>query len=187
MSRFKNYILQLSNNFSKNKGKGHIRRFSIAYEEVKHIGLVVPCFQPFSDHQAVKELISDLTKDLKKIQCLVLSEKEAFPDLGIHYLHLEEKDFKYFGNIRKDEVKNFLEYPFDYLLVMSLEWHPMLEYVLLHSGAHCRVGRHFEEKENCLDLMFEIKMGETLEELAKNTITYIKKLSGKKTMVNYGG
>ncbi|MEJ2004837.1 MAG: hypothetical protein P8X57_07720 [Cyclobacteriaceae bacterium] len=69
------------------------------------------------------------------------------------YTFFTEKDLSFFGAFKSEEVKKFINQPFNYLLYFDFESDPIMRYILALSRAQCRVGNFEEANRQYCDLM----------------------------------
>lgn len=173
MSKLGDYILKIRNRFAKQNE--HTSRLAMNYAETKEIGLLFNV-QNESSHEALNDLVNTLKKDGKHITALAYFEREHSNPYDFAFDFFRKKDISTLGVIKSEEVERFIQKPFDYLYCIHLQTFPPFDYILMHSQAKCRIGKHFEGKESEFELMISLDESETESALIQRMLAYTKKL-----------
>jgi len=175
MNRISDYLLDLRNKIA-SRGDG-VKRYTQKYEKTNHIGIL---FHIKNDDMQPKlnEFVAKLRKDEKKLELLTyIGDQIHSNPYNFQYNVFTNKDISVLGSINSAEVEHFISQNFDYLFCIYLEHFNAFDNILLKSKAKLRIGKYFEDKEDCLDLMLNIPEDKKEDELMDMLFYYIKKLN----------
>ncbi|MBL6448947.1 hypothetical protein JMN32_21735 [Fulvivirga sp. 29W222] len=155
--------------------KSKVARNNISYEQAKSIGIIFT-IDDLAKHETIKQLVSKLEKDGKKVQVLAFlpKGKENFEFL---FDFFTDKDVSIWGKFTSEQVHNFVEKPFDYLFYLDNKSNPLMTNILAMSKAKCRVGKFNEVNNQLCELMIQPQNGSSIQHLADEMYRYTKILS----------
>ncbi|HMQ00417.1 MAG TPA: hypothetical protein PKC24_11600 [Cyclobacteriaceae bacterium] len=152
--------------------KNKSQRFSQAYKKVKLIGILYT-IEDKAKHEHIKSLVKKLEFEGKvvKVLCLLPPKKENYEFL---FDYFSKKDLNFWGKLESDDVKKFIEEPFDILYNPDMNPDFMLQYILASSKAKCRVGSADESRSTLFELM--IKSNGSIKSLIDDMYKYSSQL-----------
>lgn len=126
-------------------------RSSISLEEAQSIGILVNAI--CSDHlQAALSLADRLKKIKKKVEVLVYTGRSKSAESSSNFQVFGAKDLDWALRPTSEDVKAFMDRPFDILFYFSHKGNAVLDYIVALSSAKFRVGPYTENNVVC-DLM----------------------------------
>jgi hypothetical protein len=147
-------------------------RSSMPYKQAGSIGIIFTV-EDKQKHEAIKEFISQLERDEKKVQVLeFLPEKKINHEFKFDFFTI--KDISFWGDLNAANALKFIDTPFDYLFCIDKESNPQILHVLARSKAHCRVGRFTDSENQYFEFMIE--QNGTTEGLIKAMYNYTSQL-----------
>jgi hypothetical protein len=147
-------------------------RSSMPYKQASSIGIIFTV-EDKQKHEAIKEFISQLERDEKKVQVLeFLPEKKINHEFKFDFFTI--KDISFWGDLNAANALKFIDTPFDYLFCIDKESNPQILHVLARSKAHCRVGRFTDSENQYFEFMIE--QNGTIEGLIKAMYNYTSQL-----------
>lgn len=132
-----------------------------------------------ANHLVVKELIKELRTYDIKTQALGYINKRKREDNYIGdstYGFVCKSDFGFFYSIKKDIVREFIDKPFNLLIVLIHEQTFAIDYLGKYSKAEFKVGKAGLDNE-LYDLMIELKDKDGIRELKKQILHYLNLLN----------
>jgi hypothetical protein len=142
------------------------------YKQAGSIGIIFTV-EDKQKHEAIKEFISQLEQDDKKVQVLeFLPEKKINHEFKFDFFTI--KDISFWGDLNAANALKFIDIPFDYLFCIDKESNPQILHVLARSKAHCRVGRFTDSENQYFEFMIE--QNGTTEGLIKAMYNYTSQL-----------
>ncbi|SDM21462.1 hypothetical protein SAMN05421823_111125 [Catalinimonas alkaloidigena] len=139
-------------------------RRSVSFAKARRIGLFVA-----SDSEATWQQFGKIRDQLLKMgkEVTSLAYLSEIPNDPALYKtkFFTNKDISLLGQIKSEEVTHFMAADFDYLYCLTTDVSPLYESILGQSQARCRVGRFSPELEHNLELMVDLKDGESLATL----------------------
>lgn len=164
-----NWKLNWNRNFSK------IKRKSKAYSEVRKIGVLIKNDTP-KFNSGIEKMIQGFLSDGKVVEVVcyqtnIVNSKYNFP-----FFSFSKKELKWTGQIDNSHFLKLLETKYDYLISISDEMDGVLNYLLIASPAHLRIGNAGTHTSNQVDLLLHKDDDKNLSELAENIYNYLKKL-----------
>lgn len=128
-------------------------RQSIPYQQAKSIGILFSV-EDKDKHASIKEFMHRLEQDGKQVKVL-----EYLPAKAENYEFMFDfftaKQLNFWGELKSDVVRAFINTPFDFLFYIDRETNPLALYLLASSQARCRVGRYHETESGFFELMIE--------------------------------
>ena len=128
-----------------------LKRKNTPYQISKHIGII----NTTGDHiyEPIIKLEEKIKADRKEVTVMAFhpDKKEKFSDLKYDYFTKE--DITMAGAVNSFPLKDFMEYPFDYLICTDLQLSPIMQLILAKSTASCRMGTYSEGKDRFFELM----------------------------------
>jgi uncharacterized protein YkuJ len=142
--------------FVEYRTKSHLKkntafRGSVMYQDAKNVGILYTA-EDLGKHDVIKDLVRKFEKDGKNVNVLSFLPKDV-QNFEFRYTFFTDKDLSVFGNFKSEEVKKFVNQPFNYLLYFDFESDPVMRYILSMSRAQCRVGNFEEANRPFCDLM----------------------------------
>lgn len=129
------------------------KREFINLDKAKTAGILISNLK--NDHKSLELLTKALKeKGLKTTVLSFLKDKEVF-NYNLSNVPFSNKDINWLGQIKSQEIKNFINSPFDYLICLNTSPFLPFENILAHSKAKCRVGIQHSENSNC----YEVSIG----------------------------
>lgn len=156
-----------------------VPRSSPNYMQAERIGLLVYLHEE-THYPVFQKFVRELRKDKKKVQILAYKDKNACLPENFPHDIFDKKEIASNGNIRSQQIEQFVNRRFDYLLCVSEKLPEPLYHVLLQSQARCRAGKLFPDKKDSLDLMIILEDKGELHTLIDQMFFYIKKLNRNK-------
>lgn len=149
------YFLKLRTNSLLKKSKPF--RSNLSYKQARTVGILFSV-EDKQKHFVIKEFIKRLEQDDKVVQ--VLEYMPAKHDnYEFKFDFFTEKELSFWGNITSSSANQFADAPFDFLFYIDLEPNVFVLNVLARSKAKCRVGKHFDDSQQYLELMIESSGG----------------------------
>jgi len=171
MSTLKNSILNFRIGRAL-KNEKQVRR-SVGYEKAQRFGVIFTAGD-VRKHDFIKSFIKRLEADGKTVETLsFVGENQENHEFLFDFF--SEKDFTFFGGLKSEAVRRFIETPFDYLFHVDMEPNAYAEYVMAKSAALCRVGYYRERKNIAYEMMVKTKE-HNIEELINQLYHYTSSL-----------
>ena len=125
-------------------------------------------------HNNIKKFIEKLEAENKKVSsiCFLPKGKDNFEFL---FNFFTKKEIGYFGQLKNEYLKDFLNQSFDYLFLLDQKSTPCMQYILANSQAKCRVGLAENQNQEFMELLIKPK-SKTMEDIVDDLLTYIKKI-----------
>ncbi|WP_258105058.1 DUF6913 domain-containing protein [Marinoscillum sp. MHG1-6] len=140
------------------KRRDHSNHTSFA--KAKKIGLLFTEL-PQTDIENIQKIISDLNAEGKEISTLAFckSKEKSSQEFPL----FDTKDISAFGQIQSEELTSFIDDDFDFLICLDNKKNYLVQYVMAHTKAKCRVGfykaDHFHQFEMIIQGNDEGKAG----------------------------
>lgn len=149
-------------------------RNSVNYRNARRIGILFS-MSSLSDFEAIRKFENQLKKEGKEVNALSYLARDV-ENFDFHYDFFTQKDFSFFGSVQTDNIRKFLQQPFD--LLICLDWKPniYLEYLLAASAAHFRIGPYICGREGLFELMISLPEESALSELINQIYHYTNEL-----------
>ena len=126
-------------------------RGSVLYEDAKLVGILYTA-EDLTKHDVVKDLVKKFESDGKTVKVLSYLPKDV-QNFEFRFNFFTQKEISAFGTFTSEDVKTFIQQPFNYLLYLDFESTPIMQYILASSRAQCRVGNYEEANRRFCDLM----------------------------------
>lgn len=126
-------------------------RGSDAYQSAKYFGVLYT----LSDDKQINEVndfLTSLKEDGKEVRTLVYIPKLKKGNVP-SFSHFTDKDFSSLGKWVKEEVEEFKNESFDYLISLDSVINKFSKNILATSKSKCRVGRYEESTSSYFELM----------------------------------
>lgn len=152
------------------------QRNIMSYSNVKQVGIL---FRAPTKAQAkgIDLLIRGLLDDGKSVSAFTFLDNETSPECIQPFKSFRPLDMDRWGNIKAELVNRFLDMSLDYLVCISNENLPEMEYMLLKSNACCRMGIDTFGMPELFELVFDTKDAQP-EEACLAILGYLRKLQG---------
>jgi len=149
-----------------------VRRHQVNFENAKTIGLLIEAGDRenlvFADKYR-----EQLRKTRKQVKILAyFNDKGNHENLTVNFF--TDKDMNWYGIPNSEQVRDFIDRPFDILISLHLDASRPLEYISTISNAKMRVGLHALDKEYCYDFMIDPTDVSTLNQYVKQFEDYFK-------------
>ncbi len=132
-----------------------------------------------SNLRIVKELIKELKEESIKSQALGFIDKKKRDDNYIGdstYSFACRKDFGFFYSIKKEAIQQFIDAPFNLLIILVNEQPFAIDYLGQLSQAEFKVGKAGLDND-LYDLMIELDTSASVAELKKQITFYLNLLN----------
>lgn len=147
-------------------------RESIAYQDARQVGVIFSN-EKEKNSESISALIQNLEKDGKVIKKLMLDvgkEKTNSPTI------FKKSDISFFGYWKNENVKEFYNTNFDFLLYPSELINPIIENILLHSKSKCRIGIYSDNSPHLFEMMVKMPQNATVYQKMDTIYKYMKVL-----------
>lgn len=149
-------------------------RKSMNYREARRVGILFS-MNGMNDYEAVRSFEAKLKKDGKEVTVLCYLPK-GVENFDFHYDIFTNKDFNLWGNIKADNVQQFLLRPLDLLICLDADPNFYLEYLLAATKAPFRIGAHSPKREALFELMIGQSESGQINELIQQIYHYTNEL-----------
>lgn len=151
--------------------KNNNQRSGRKFDQIKKIGILydVTAAQISEDIDRLTRILAPMGVVIKEMGYLDKPQKQ---NQSMHTFSKE--DFSLFGKVKSSHVEDFIEEPFDYLIHPFSSNNPLIDYILAHSKAYCRVGLHDPAREQFYDLMVFSKGSEPLSKVLDQILESVK-------------
>lgn len=149
-------------------------RKSMNYREARRVGILFS-MNGMDDYEAVRSFEAKLKKDGKEVAVLCYLPK-GVENFDFHYDIFTNKDFNFWGNIRADNIQQFLQRPLDLLICLDTDPNFYLEYLLAATKAPFRIGAHSPQREGLFELMIGQSQSGQINELIQQIYHYTNEL-----------
>lgn len=161
--------------------KKHPRQTAICnLQTAQRAGILFDAGNP-DNLKIVKELVNDLKDFNIKSQALGYINKTRHEDDYIGddiYNFVYKKDFSFFYKPKSESIYNFIETPFDLLIILVNDYQYTIDYMGNLSRAKFKTGRANIDN-NLLDFMIEMKDGDSIKDLKKHIMHYLSIINNK--------
>lgn len=166
--------------FKINRGKRK-REFlhqAYPYDKLKKVGVIFS-ISDLKKHGAIREFIKILEADGIEVKALAYRPK-GIQNFEFYFDFFEKSDIGFFGNIDNPYFQSFLDQKLEYLFCLDDIPNLYMQYLLVHSKADNRIGAYQEEEKmgSLFELMIKPKTSGNTENLTKEIIHYVRKISG---------
>ena len=149
-----------------------IDRTPQSFADAKSIGILFDATN-VDARSVVDDYMEDLKKQGKKVELLgYLDDKIRHNDLA--FKHYNKRDLNLFFQPNSPIVQKFYNTPFDILICLCTGKVLPLEYVAAMSKANLRVGRYYDDRTYCYDLMIDSENGNDLGKFLKQIDRLLK-------------
>ncbi len=149
-----------------------IKRHQVNFENAKTIGILIEAGDRenlvFADKY--RDRLRKMTKQVKILA--YFNDKANHDNLTVSYF--TDKDMNWYGIPNSEQVRDFIERPFDILISLHLTPSRPLEYISTISSAKMRVGLHASDKEYCYDFMIDPSAVSNHKQFVKQFEDYFK-------------
>lgn len=155
--------------------ENQVRRSSINYRQAKNIGMLFSMSR-LEDYEALRAFEKKLKAEGKELQVLCFLPKDV-ENFGLYYDFFTEKDFGKLGSVQAENIRSFIDQPFDMLLCMDCQPNQYLQYILAASKARFRIGcSNTEEVVSYFELMVRLPERTGVPELINQIYHYSNKV-----------
>ncbi|MBW3545764.1 MAG: hypothetical protein KY428_09255 [Bacteroidetes bacterium] len=146
------------------------RRMSTTYREAKSVGIVFTMHH-LEDYEAIRQFENKLKKDGKVVKVLSYLPKNV-ENFDFHYDIFSHTDFTATGKIKAENIKEFIQQKFDYLICLDKAPNMYIDYIMAASAACFRIGNYGENKEPLFELMIRQNGSDSVSNLIKQIQHY---------------
>jgi len=150
------------------------RREAIAFENIRTVGVIFTV-KDLRKHEAVKKFIRNLENEGKRVEVISFLGKDK-DNHEFMFDFFTEKNVNFWGNVMAENLKKFVETPFDYLVCLDLEMNIFIDVALARTKAKCRVGGYVENKTDLLEYIIKPAQ-KNFDKLADDIYHYLKSLT----------
>jgi hypothetical protein len=146
--------------------------------DTRHAGILFEADSP-ENMDLVKELIRDLSNHHIKSQALgyIHGDRQGFNYIGDStFSFVNKKEFNFFYKSKNELVNQFIDQPYDLLIVFCQNDYFPIKYIGNLSKSALKVGRTGLCNE-MLDLMIDLSPDSTLKQLKENLLYYLGELN----------
>ncbi|MBS4014626.1 MAG: hypothetical protein KGZ97_12870 [Bacteroidetes bacterium] len=150
----------------------------VNYYDAVSIGIIYDASKE-QDYVFITQAVKELQKDQKKVKTLGFIRQKKMPAYGFPKLTFEfctKKDFSWNFKPKKQEIKEFIEYPFDILIDLTARDIYQFKYIVGLSKSNFIVGPFDEKWNKFYDLMIKVNDDCSIEEFLKHCYHYLKML-----------
>lgn len=141
-----------------------------SYERSQNIGILYTFDEKKQESaDAIIKLIDDSNK---KIDVLCFIDRKEVESSKHPFFKIEQ--LNNWGKIKSEEVDQFINTSFDFLIHLDFEMNEIMKNMLIHTKAKCRVGFHAENSSDYYELMIGMNKSAGSSNFAEQTIKYIK-------------
>lgn len=121
-------------------------RYTLNYADARYIGIL---FNSMDDdnHGSINFFVKLLKKDGKKVRALAYFDDRHSNPYDFKFDFFTKEDLQRNHRVDTKEVNEFICEPFDYLYCISLQHFPVLDYIMHHSQARCRIGSYYPDAD----------------------------------------
>lgn len=148
------------------------RRHQVNFENAKSIGILIEAGN--RENLVFADKYRDqLRNQRKQVKILAyFNDKAAHDNLTVNYF--TDRDMNWYGIPNSEQVRDFIDRPFDILISLHLSTSRPLEYISTISNAKMRVGLHARDKEYCYDFMIDPTSVTNLNQFVNQFEDYFK-------------
>ncbi|MFA0964742.1 hypothetical protein AB9P05_23240 [Roseivirga sp. BDSF3-8] len=150
---------------------------SKSYSDAQSVGIVFTV-KGMERHNAVKQFISELKEDGKKVEVMTFLP-ESTENHEFLFDYFTKKDISITGRVKSQELKDFMDKPFDFLICVDPDPNEYLLFLLAGSPAACRVGRYTENQQPYFELMTAAEETPSAADFMRQLINLIKNLKNQ--------
>ncbi|MFN6944379.1 MAG: DUF6913 domain-containing protein [Cytophagaceae bacterium] len=170
----KKILLKIRNNILRKKQD--IKRYSVAFEDAKTIGILVD--NPKGDYvEPINKFVEELRSYGKNVTVVCRIEKSYLRNYSFNYYEFSKKDVDWKGKISNERVNNFTKKEFDYLYCINNSPFLPFENILLRSKAKFRFGIAQTVNADCLELIIQPNGYDNFRDILERMIEFSKKLT----------
>jgi len=151
MIRLKHKLLPWYAQYLERRNK--FKRYNVGFLHAESIGILYDyaAIQSSKNILAWKDFLQKSGKKTK-VLCYLTGENKNF---DFKFPVVTNQDIQWSGKISDVYTKAFIKTPFDYLYVITTQYHPVIHYLLAKSQAKCRIGKRLAIQSNCLDVLVD--------------------------------
>ncbi|TDG94778.1 DUF6913 domain-containing protein [Cardinium endosymbiont of Culicoides punctatus] len=147
-----------------------VERRNVGLKEAVTIGVLYSYEEP-TKHESVQRFIRNLKSLDKKISILCYTTPKDHVHQNSNLLYsFGHEAISTFGKVESDQVKKFIDTPFDYLFHIDLNTNPILDYIIAKNAAKCRVGHFDASRKNLFEVMVKINTTTPIEDVKRLSI-----------------
>jgi len=178
MRILKKWQSQLHNYFLQKKLPTHlVKRQPKGFEDAKTFGILFDATEP-EHRQAIKRYVQFLKQQGKQVKVLAFLNENQKQE-NFTFKHFSRKELDWVLRPLGNEVDEFINTPFDFLINICLKANQPLEYISTLSKAHTRVGP-YTDKPYSFDLMIETQEQSNIQYFIKQLEYFLSRMNRKK-------
>nr|WP_123663517.1 hypothetical protein [Candidatus Cardinium hertigii] len=146
-----------------------IERSNVGLKKAATIGVMYSYEAP-AKHEIVQRFIRELKNLDKKVivVCYTTEKDRVYPSSSLLYAFGHEA-ITAFGKIKNDRIQKFIDVSFDYLFHVDMETNPVLDYIIAHNRAKCRVGHFDPMRRSLFEVMVKVRRTIPIEDMKRLT------------------
>ncbi|NNF02374.1 MAG: hypothetical protein HKN22_06790 [Bacteroidia bacterium] len=150
----------------------------VSFENSKKIGILYDSTNE-EDYELIKGYVKQIRDQHKDVQALGYVDSKQLPNnrfikLGLDFVTRKMLDWKY--EPKDITVKNFIEEPFDILILLNVEKCLPLQYIAVESKAKFRISNYADKNTKYSDMMIRLHEYRDLGLLVEQVNHYLKKI-----------
>lgn len=154
-------------------------RSSKNYKDAKKVGILFSS-EDEKDYRSLEKFVQELKKDQKTVRVMVFEPNSIKQELNETPSENHElfnyRDISLLGEIKKEEVKSFLNDSYDYICCITSHPHPILEYILQTTATGCRIGNYYTASD-VFEMTIETQASENLSNSFTEILRYWRNIS----------
>lgn len=151
-------------------GKRQKNQVFPSYENSHSIGILYTYDE--KKQESAENIIKLINDESKKVEVLCFIDRKEVESSKHPFFRIEQ--LNNWGKIKSDEVDQFINTSFDFLIHLDFEMNEIMKNMLIHTKAKCRVGFHAENSSDYYELMIGMNKSAGSSNFAEQTIKYIK-------------
>ena len=149
-------------------------------ERARYVGILFNGTN-LDERKPVLAFAKRLKKEGKRVKLLAFMDNKA-DNSNFPFNNFNRKDINWYYIPKSEDVRNFMEEPFDILINLELTPSPWMDYIPALSKARFRVGTADAAPEAC-DLMLDMSKGKGIEEFIRQTERYLEKMQTRQNEI----
>ncbi|MCS7005850.1 MAG: hypothetical protein NZM38_11070 [Cytophagales bacterium] len=172
-----NFIKNLFLRLRKNQAikQNQVVRQNISFKSAKNIGVIFS-LDDIQNPDTFSKFIKSLKTNGRNLQIIGYSKQPTISGLQFQPKVFGYKDVSLWGEIRNEELNNFIRTPFDYLFCLSKKPLPFFDYILANSPAKCRICQYADGRHLVAEMIIKPKPNAPEEKLYERFLYYTQLL-----------
>jgi len=126
----------------------------------------------------VKELYTVLKNEGKDVEVMTHLLKGT-QNHEFLFKIFDKDGFNFMGKVIDEDLQQFIETDFDYLLHLDTEPTTFTDYILANTHSRCRVGKYDSERNELYELMLNVKDHESYNQLVDQISYYTRRITNE--------